>query len=98
MIHDTITAKLNFSIDIESRCVAHASQNISKKKISDVFEKFYLAKVKGVDVVIDLIPKIGKDDREYNSVHIHIDYWTNTTAEKIRGEALLVYDLTMVGL
>jgi hypothetical protein len=95
MIHDT--TQLNFSIEIESPHVAHVSQNIRKKKISDVFENFYLAKVKGVAVVIDLIPKIGKDGKNYNSVYITIDYWTNTTtAEKIRDEALLVYDLSMV--
>jgi len=97
MIH--YTTKFNFSIEIESPHVAHVSQNISKKKISNVFENFYLAKVKGVGVVIDLIPKIGKDGKNYNSVFIQIDYcyWTNTTtAEKIRDEDLLVYDLSMV--
>ena len=94
MIHN-ITTPLDFSIEIESLYVAHVFPNINKKRISQVFEKLYLAKVK----VIDFVTKIGKDGKMYNSAYIHIETWFDTSAakhfqEKIRtdSEALLVYD------
>jgi ribosomal protein L23 len=95
MIHN-ITTPIEFSIEIESLYIAHVFPNIHKKKIAQLFEKLFLARIKG----IDLVTKIGKDGKPYNSAYIHIDYWFDTSAakhfqEKIRSdakEALLVYD------
>jgi hypothetical protein len=94
MIHN-ITTPFEFSIEIESLYIAHVFPNIHKKKIAQLFEKLFLARIKG----IDLVTKIGKDGKPYNSAYIHIDYWFDTSAakhfqEKIRNEseALLVYD------
>jgi hypothetical protein len=86
----------DFSIEIESLYIAHVFPNIHKKKIAQLFEKLFLARIKG----IDLVPKIGKDGKPYNSAYVHIDYWLDTSSakhfqEKIRSdakEALLVYD------
>jgi hypothetical protein len=90
-----ITDPIDFSIEIESLYIAHVFQNISKKKISTVFNNLFLANVKG----IDLVTKIGKDGKPYNSAYIHIESWFDNSAakyfqEKIRSdsEALLVYD------
>jgi hypothetical protein len=96
MFSNTNTSSVNdFSIEIESLYIAHVFPNIHKKKIAQSFEKLFLARIKG----IDLVPKIGKDGKPYNSAYIHIDYWFDTSAakhfqEKIRtdSEALLVYD------
>jgi hypothetical protein len=89
------SSNFELSIEIESLYIAHVFQNISKKRISSIFENLFLAKVKG----IDFVTKIGKDKKPYNSAYIHIDYWFDTNAakhfqEKIRtsSEALLVYD------
>jgi len=94
-INNTSVNKYDFSIEIESLYIAHVFQNISKKRISSIFEKLFLAKIKG----IDFVTKLGKDNQIYNSAYIHIDYWFDTSAakhfqEKIRdnSEALLVYD------
>ena len=84
------------SIEIESLYISHVFPNINKKRIAQLFEKLFLATIKG----IDLIPKMGKDGKSYNSAYIHIDYWFDNTSaknfqEKIRSdakEALLVYD------
>jgi ribosomal protein L23 len=83
------------SIEIESLYIAHVFPNIHKKKIAQLFEKLFLAKIKGVDFVT----KIGRDGKAYNSAYIHIESWVDTSAakhfqEKIRtdSEALLVYD------
>ena len=83
------------SIEIESLYIAHVFPNIHKKKIAQLFEKLFLAKIKGVDFVT----KIGRDGKAYNSAYIHIESWIDTSAakhfqEKIRTdlEALLVYD------
>lgn len=86
----------DFSIEIESLYIAHVFPNIHKKRIAQLFEKLYLARIKG----INLVPKMGKDGKTYNSAYIHIDYWFDNQAaknfqEKIRSdakEALLVYD------
>ena len=82
-------------IEIESLYIAKVFPNIHKKKIAQSFEKLFLARIKG----IDLVTKIGRDGKAYNSAYIHIDYWFDTSAakhfqEKIRtnSEALLVYD------
>jgi hypothetical protein len=92
---NTNTSINDFSIEIESLYIAHVFPNIHKKKIAQLFEKLFLAKVKG----IDLVTKIGKDGKPYNSAYIHIESWFDTSAakhfqEKIRSnsEALLVYD------
>ena len=95
MIHD-ITTPIEFSIEIEILYIARVFQNISKKRIAMLFESLSLAKIKG----IDLVTKIGKDGKPYNSAYIHVDYWFDTTSakhfqEKIRSdakEALLIYD------
>jgi len=85
----------NFSIEIESLYIAHVFLNISKNRISSIFEKLFLAKVKG----IDFVSRIGKDHQVYNSAYIHIDYWFDTSAAKhfqdrirANSEALLIYD------
>ena len=85
----------NLSIEIESLYIAHVFPNISKKRISSIFEKLFLAKIKG----IDFVPKIGNNFQMYNSAYIHIEHWFDNNAakhfqEKIRdnSEALLVYD------
>jgi hypothetical protein len=90
-----ITTPIDFSIEIESLYIAHVFPNIHKKKIAQLFEKMFLASIKGIDFVV----KIGKDGKPYNSAYIHIESWFDTTAakhfqEKIRSnsEALLVYD------
>lgn len=90
-----ITNPIDFSIEIESLYIAKVFPNIHKKKIAQSFEKLFLARIKG----IDLVTKIGRDGKAYNSAYIHIDYWFDTSAakhfqEKIRtnSEALLVYD------
>jgi hypothetical protein len=90
------TTLIDISIEIESLYIAHVFSNIHKKRIAQLFEKLFLAKIKG----IDLIGKIGQDGKPYNSAYIHIDYWFDNTSaknfqEKIRSdakEALLVYD------
>ena len=95
MIHD-ITTPIDFSIEIESLYIAHVFSNIHKKRIAQLFEKLFLARIKG----IDFVTKIGKDGKPYNSAYIHIDYWFDNASaknfqEKIRSdakEALLVYD------
>jgi len=95
MIHN-ITNPIDFSIEIESLYIAKVFPNIHKKKIAQLFEKLFLARIKG----IDLVPKIGRDGKAYNSAYIHIDYWFDNSSaknfqEKIRSdakEALLVYD------
>jgi hypothetical protein len=86
----------DFSIEIESLYISHVFPNIHKKRIAQLFEKLFLARISG----IDFVPKIGKDGKAYNSAYIHIDYWFDNAAaknfqEKIRSdakEALLVYD------
>jgi hypothetical protein len=86
----------DFSIEIESLYISHVFPNIHKKRIAQLFEKLSLARIKG----IDLVPKMGKDGKTYNSAYIHIDYWFDNQSaknfqEKIRSdakEALLVYD------
>jgi hypothetical protein len=86
----------DFSIEIESLYISHVFPNINKKRIAQLFEKLLLARIAG----IDLVPKIGKDGKSYNSAYIHINYWFDNTSaknfqEKIRSdakEALLVYD------
>ena len=91
-----VNTPVDFSIEIESLYIAHVFPNIHKKKIAQLFEKLYLARIKG----IDFVPKIGKDGKPYNSAYIHVDYWFDTQSaknfqEKIRSsakEALLVYD------
>jgi hypothetical protein len=90
-----ITTPIDFSIEIESLYIAHVFPNIHKKKIAQLFEKLFLANIKG----IDFVTKTGKDGKLYNSAYIHIESWFDTTAskhfqEKIRSdsEALLVYD------
>ena len=90
-----ITNPIDFSIEIKSLYIAKVFPNIHKKKIAQSFEKLFLARIKG----IDLVTKIGRDGKAYNSAYIHIDYWFDTSAakhfqEKIRtnSEALLVYD------
>lgn len=96
MFSNTNTSFVNdFSIEIESLYIAHVFPNIHKKKIAQLFEKMFLARIKG----IDFVSKIGKDGKPYNSAYIHIDSWFDTKAakhfqEKIRtnSEALLVYD------
>ncbi len=95
MFHNIITKPSDLSIEIESLYIAHVFPNVSKKRISELFAKLFLANVKG----IDLITKIGKDGKPYNSAYIHIESWFDTRAskhfqEKIRSgsEALLVYD------
>jgi hypothetical protein len=89
------TTPFDFSIEIESLYIAHVFPNIHKKKIAQLFEKLFLANIKGVD----LVTKIGKDGKPYNSAYIHIESWFDTSAakhfqEKIRSnsEALLVYN------
>ena len=91
-----LSSPVDFSIEIESLYIAHVFPNIHKKKIAQLFEKLYLARIKA----IDFVAKIGKDRKLYNSAYIHVDYWFDTPAaknfqEKIRSdakEALLVYD------
>jgi hypothetical protein len=90
-----IATPVDFSIEIESLYIAHVFPNIHKKKIAQLFEKLFLARIKG----IDFVTKIGRDGKPYNSAYVHIDYWFDTSAakhfqEKIRtdSEALLVYD------
>lgn len=91
-----VTTPVDFSIEIESLYIAYVFPNIHKKKIAQLFEKLYLARIKG----IDFVTKIGKDRKPYNSAYIHVDYWFDTPSaknfqEKIRSdakEALLVYD------
>jgi hypothetical protein len=85
----------DFSIEIESLYIAHVFPNINKKRIAQVFEKLFLARI----TEIDFVTKIGKDGKPYNSAYIHIESWADTTTakhfqEKIRNnsEALLVYD------
>ena len=86
----------DFSIEIESLYISHVFPNINKKRIAQLFEKLLLARITG----IDLVPKMGKDGKPYNSAYIHINYWFDNTSaknfqEKIRSdakEALLVYD------
>lgn len=86
----------DFSIEIESLYISHVFPNIHKKRIAQLFEKLYLARIKG----INFVPKMGKDGKPYNSAYIHIDYWFDNQSaknfqEKIRSdakEALLVYD------
>ena len=95
MIYD-ITTPIDFSIEIESLYIAHVFPNIHKKRIAQLFEKLFLARIKG----IDFVTKIGKDGKPYNSAYIHVDYWFDNASaknfqEKIRSdakEALLVYD------
>jgi len=85
-----------FSIEIESLYISHVFPNIHKKRIAQLFEKLYLARIKG----IDLVPKMGKDGKTYNSAYIHVDYWFDNASaknfqDKIRSDAkesLLVYD------
>ena len=96
MFSDINTPSIDFSIEIESLYIAHVFPNIHKKRIAQLFEKLYLARIKG----IDFVTKIGKDRKPYNSAYIHIEYWFDNAAaknfqEKIRSdakEALLVYD------
>jgi hypothetical protein len=96
MFSDISSSSINdFSIEIESLYIGHVFPNINKKKIAQLFEKLFLANIKG----IDFVTKIGKYGMSYNSAYIHIESWFDTTAakhfqEKIRSnsEALLVYD------
>ena len=86
----------DFSIEIESLYISHVFPNINKKRIAQLFEKLFLARISG----IDFVSKIGKDGKAYNSAYIHIEYWFDNASaknfqEKIRSdakEALLVYD------
>jgi hypothetical protein len=96
MFSNINTTTNEFSIEIESLYISHVFPNIHKKRIAQLFENLFLARIKG----IDLVPKIGKDGKAYNSAYIHIDYWFDNASaknfqEKIRSdakEALLVYD------
>ena len=86
----------DFSIEIESLYIAHVFPNIHKKRIAQLFEKLFLARIEA----IDFVAKVGKDGKPYNSAYIHVDYWFDNASakqfqEKIRSdakEALLIYD------
>ena len=82
------------SIKNMSLYIPHVFANISKDKITEVFERLQLGKVKN----IDFINKMGKE--QYNSAYIHFEYWyDNTTAHNFQErvsnpnkEARLIYD------
>lgn len=69
--------------------------NIGEKKISDVFESNNIGKVNRVD----LVTKIGKDNRIYHSAYVHFEEWyTNIASRNIQEklnadkEVKIVYD------
>ena len=53
-----------------SICIPKVDRNITKRFISDVFDRHLLGKIKK----IDMIP-----NKKYFRVFIHFDYWYNTS-------------------
>lgn len=75
--------------------IPHVFANIGEKKMMEVFESNGIGKVNHVD----LITKIGKDKKVYNSAYVHFDYWYDNIASKNIQEKLnagketkIVYD------
>jgi hypothetical protein len=75
--------------------IPHVFANIGEKKMMEVFEVNGIGKVNH----IDLVTKIGKDRKVYNSAYVHFDYWYDNIAsrniqEKLYAgkEAKIVYD------
>ena len=75
--------------------IPHVFANIGEKKMVEVFASNEIGKVNH----IDLVTKIGKDRKVYNSAYVHFDYWYDNIAsrniqEKLNAgkEAKIVYD------
>lgn len=51
--------------------IPHVFENITEKKIKEVFENQGLGKVKNVD----LIEKLDKNGKIYKTAFVHFDYW-----------------------
>lgn len=51
--------------------IPHVFDTISESRILNVFEAF------GTVANIDIVPKVGKDGHNYNSVYIHFNKWNN---------------------
>jgi len=87
---------MNSSIPNISLYIPHIFSNYNKKDIEDIFENLKIGKINN----IDLISKIGKDNKEYNSAYIHFEYWynnqiTQNLQERVLNpnkEARLVYE------
>ena len=70
--------------------------NFFKCDIAMIFESLSIGKVKNIDLVL----KMGKDGKEYNSAYIHFEYWYDNVAainfqDRVldpNQEARLIYD------
>ena len=90
-----INAYSNMST-IMSIYIPHIFSNITKDRITRVFESLSLGKVKN----IDFVEKMSKYGTVYNAAYIHFEYWYDTVTsqsfqERVRNpdkEARLVYD------
>jgi hypothetical protein len=74
------------SIQNLSLYIPHIFANFNKEDIVDVFEnQQYIGKVKS----IDLIPKISKNNTNYNAAYVHFDLWYDTKATRNLQERIL---------
>jgi len=62
------------SIKNISLYIPHVFSNYEKEDIKNVFEKLKIGNVKN----IDLISKMGKDGKTFNTAYIHFNYWYDT--------------------
>jgi hypothetical protein len=54
--------------------IPHVYTNYTKEKITDVFEnRLKIGKINS----IDLVAKLGKNDKTFNAAYIHFEYWYN---------------------
>jgi len=68
--------------------IPHIFVNYSASRISDIFESQNIGKVKNVD----LIEKMGKDNKPYNAAYIHFDRWYNNASSRSFQERVLDTD------
>ena len=74
------------SIQNLSLYIPHIFANFNKEDIFDVFENQQsIGKVKS----IDLIPKISKNNTNYNAAYIHFDHWYDTNSTRNLQERIL---------
>jgi hypothetical protein len=68
--------------------IPHIFANYTANQVSNIFESQEIGKVKRVD----LIERMGKDNKVYNAAYIHFDRWYNNTIAKSFQERVLSSD------
>lgn len=65
--------------------IPHIFANYTANQISNIFESQEIGKVKRVD----LVEKMGKDNKAYNAAYIHFERWYNNSSAKSFQERVL---------